>query len=108
MSSSPAAVAISNTAVRPARASRPVTGRPRASTVGTRRTWAPRLDATAAVKPSPPSDMGISTTSASGTTARTPRAMAAAASAAVIDSLKESGAMTILISVARQGLDRGC
>ena len=62
--------------------------------VGTRRTWAPRLDATAAVKPSPPSDMGISTTSASGTTARTPRAMAAAASAAVIDSLKESGALS--------------
>ena len=36
-----------------------------------------------------------------------PASAAAAASAAVIDSLKESGAMTILISVARQGLDRG-
>ena len=49
------------------------------------------------VVPSPPSAIGTSTHSASGSTDSTPRAIASAAAAALMDSLKESGATTILI-----------
>jgi hypothetical protein len=71
--------------------------RPRASRTVVVMSSAPSASASASVKPSPPSAIGTSTHSASGNTARIPRDIAAAAMAAVIDSLKESGARTNFI-----------
>ena len=96
----PAALAISRAAVggstSKARASSALTGRPRASATVMGWRVASRAEEREAVNPSPPSDTGMSVHATPGKTVRTPRAIAAAASPALIDSLKESGAITTL------------
>lgn len=58
--------------------------------------------------PSPPSAIGTSTHWASGNTERTPRVMAAAASASDIDSLNESGAQTTFMMCSSAPLPCRC
>ena len=102
-SARPLASAISMTAVRPSPQSPhvAVTGRPSGSATSWRRYSPPVASTSASVVPSPPSAMGMRVASTAPSARCSPRAMAAAASAAERDSFSESGAMMTFMASSR-------